>query len=829
MKFIKNIYLLPALIFPFMLYGQTSNSWFEFTADGKECIVKRSDLPLPWLNRLSNDVFFTWITHNGYIESFLLDPHLNGLTNPQETSGRFYVRDNETGAFFLVNEKEGNENWSCHVGLGYNRITSQVHEIEAQVTYFIPRDEDAVIMLVEISNPSNRRRNIDVFGQVEWNLGDAVKSIIYRGDGRGGSQFNLYKKAYMEDNILYAQQQTWKSTGSCNAWPYTGYFTVNEPVKSHETIREKFLGDGRDPLNPEMVINGKCSNTDFWSEAEYPWGVLNNSFTLEPGGQKTLVFTLGMVRDKDNAKTVASKYSSAAAAHEAFANVKKRFDDLIDNSINVSTPDKENDRLLNIWTKYMWRQFYKKSLNNGMYGLGLWTYGIEGEQIRANAEQVMLPFDMELIKNSVLNHLKNQNPDTTQTDLTVGTHSMLYEDLGLTGPPESARGNFNVPHHHQIYGFFFPVYHYLLETGDLSFLDRKLPYINGQEATVLNHLQTAFTIATKGLNDRGLPRIPTNVGDWMDEFTKISVNDNAESVMLGGQLCYLLKGFSDIVKEENPDVAAKWMAIYEKIRKGINDVAWDGNWYIRAFSDRSNPPAPVGSNANEEGKIYLNAQSWMILSGIATPERAEKSLEAVKTHLVSDYGPMIFYPPYSRFVDYVGTQSLYSPGFRNACIYLRPAGWAIMAVALSDQPELAYDMYSKASLNARARDIGNYRCEPYAYPENYNGPFHRLKGQGEFQWNFGEGTAWMWYSYVNYILGIRPQITGLLIDPKIPAQWDGYQVSRPFRGSVYHIEVKNPNHKSSGIKSVAIDGKKIKGNLVPEMEAGKEYNVTVIM
>ena len=808
----------------------TPGKWYEFSPDNKECIINNSDLPTPWLNRLGNDIFFTWITQNGYIESFLLDPVSNGLTNPQNTSGRFYIKDKSDGNFFQVNIPAANGEWESRVGLGYNKISNKVNGVAAEVTYFIPREDNVLVMILDITNNTSNEKSLDLFGQVEWNLGDPVKSIIYRGDGRGGSQFNLYKKAFMKGNAIIARQENWRSTANCIPWPYTGFFSVSEPLASYETIKENFIGLQGDYNHPAAVEKGKCTNTDFWSEAQYPWGVLHNTISLKKGESKTLIYLLGMSREEKDIPSTITKYNDTRFAKASLSNLRSFYDNLVDTAVYVETPDRENDRMINIWTKYLWRQFWKKDLNNGSYGLGVWSYGLEGETIGASPEQFLLPFDMDILKNSVTNLLQHQVSDTTQTDLfDHGQHSMLYKDLGLTGPPTTHKGQFQVPHHHSIYGLFC-IYYYLLESGDLNMLDVRMPYMDGKEGTVWEHIQTGLAISVKGISERGLPKIPANVGDWMDEFTKISLHGDAESEMLGAEMCFLLKGFAEIAGQTGHAAdSIKWMSTYNRMKDAVNKLAWDGDWYVNGFSDRGNPFIPVGSKEDKEGKIYLNAQSWPILSGIAPEQRATRSLLSVKKYLMSGYGPLVFAPSYSQYVDHIGTQSIYAPGFRNACIYLRPVGWAIAAACLNNQPALANEMYNAASMKSREKDMEHFHCEPYVYPENYDGPDHRLKGQGEFQWNLGEGSAWMWASYVDYILGIRPELKGLLIDPKIPAEWAGYKVKRLFRGSTYYIEVKNPRHVSNGVRSVSIDGKKIKGNVIPPMEKDKHYDVIVIM
>jgi cellobiose phosphorylase len=201
----------------------------------------------------------------------------------------------------------------------------------------------------------------------------------------------------------------------------------------------------------------------------------------------------------------------------------------------------------------------------------------------------------------------------------------------------------------------------------------------------------------------------------------------------------------------------------------------------------------------------------------------------VEQYLSSDYGPLVFWPSYTKYVDYIGTQSIYAPGFRNGNIYFRPAGWAIIAAAMSNRVDLAHELYNNASLAVRSEDMETYLLEPYVYPENYIGPDHQYGGEAQFHWCFGEGTAWMWYAYVSYILGIRAELDGLVIDPKIPAEWNDFKVQRPFRGAIYEIEVNNPGHVSSGVRSIVVDGKKIKGNVIIPHEDHQIHQVKVTM
>ncbi len=830
MKYIRHITLLLMISYCFSASLRADDKpWFEFSPDGRVCHIYNRHLPTPWFNRLTNGYLTAWVTEKGGIEVYMSDPAINTLVNPQNVSGNFYITRDGSDGITWINNPEGEESWECEVGMGYSRLICVKDGVNSEVTYFIPSDDNVVLMLVHLKNLSSSSVNLNIFSQVEWNLGDRNKYILYRGDGRAGSQHNLYKKTTFSENTIWATQPNWLNTGDCRPWPYTGFFSASIPVESFETIRRKFLGPMQNFAEPREVLEGRLSNTEFWSEDDFPWGVLQNKRTLAPGGETEFAVILGMDRSRDAAAQIVDKYSDLSTVKKEFSRLTSYYDDLINDNINSFTPDSSNDMLNNIWTKYHWNQIMKKSQNDpDVVGTGTWAYSLEGGDVSTMPEQVMLPFNKSFLEKEILYMLSTQTSDLSKTSLVVHLPAMKYEDLQMESRPPFPANHFNVPHHHSVWGYMTSLLVYLKEYGDPAFLDRKVDYYEGTSGTIWDHIDRAFIISLSGLSVNGLPRIPENVGDWMDEFTKISEYGEAESVMFGMELCYYLKEFANIARLAGKnELQTKWEGEYEIMKNAINKTSWNGNWYIRAFSDRDGKRIPVGTNEDEEGKIYLNAQSWSIISGVATPERAEKALNSVGSMMISDFGPMVFYPSYSEYKSYIGTQSIYAPGFRNGNIYMRPAGWAVISACMAGKSKLAWEMYTKASLANQIRNIEVYQCEPYVYPENYVGPEHRLAGKGEFQWCLGEATSWMWVAYNYYLLGIRPEFNGLVIDPRMPDNWDRYSVERPFRGDHYTVIVTKNNKLARGAVKIQLDGKAIEGNLIIPVMDGASHKVIV--
>jgi cellobiose phosphorylase len=815
--------------------GSRSPAYYEFSQDGRECTVLRRDLALPWMNLLTNDDFQTWVTHDGHIEVFMLDRGLGGLTNPQEVSGFIYIRDRESGRYFALNRPPAGANWRAVHGLGYTTVGATALDIAAQVTYFVPRGDTVLVAIIECENRAARARQFDLFYTVEWSLGDQNKQVVFRGHGgggdafTGGSQFNLYKRIYLENGILYGEQRVWRTLGiEAKPWPYIGFLAASETVRSFDTVRTAFVGRSRTLENPIAVERGACSNSAFWSLNQFPWGALHCTIGVRPKAAQTVVLVMGMVRHKADAPQLAVKYFHSAP--DELSKAKTYWRDFTEQTTTVDTPEKDIDREINIWSKYQWRTAMFRSQNTQLYGLGFWSYVLAGGRIGGSIREVAIqPHDSEVIRKSLITYMQGQYHDYRRHVFSESQPLLLYSDLNQKWPPEPSKSSLTVAHSHEAdNAYAFPLY--LNETGDLKFLDQIIPFVDGGAGTAFDHMANVVDYSTSALGPHGLPLLNRGIGDWNDELNMISREGKGESVMFAMTTCFTLRECAKIAEAfGRNEKAREWMQQYEQMKADINRHAWDGEWYIRAFADGGPEPIPVGSAKEKAGRIYLNTQSWAVLSGVAEHDRAQRCMDAIEKHLMSDFGPRIYSPSYSEFNPHIGVASTYAPGFRNGCIYLRPAGWAIMAACVAGRAELAYKMYSSAALCRVSRNIDRYQHEPYVYAENYVGPEHALAGMGQYQWCLGEGANWMWHSYVAYILGIRPQLDGLLIDPHVPGKWSGFRVKRPFRGAVYQIEVRNPKSLTQGVHSVTVDGRREQGNLIRAHSDGREHAINVIL
>jgi len=312
------------------------------------------------------------------------------------------------------------------------------------------------------------------------------------------------------------------------------------------------------------------------------------------------------------------------------------------------------------------------------------------------------------------------------------------------------------------------------------------------------------------LTERNLAKI--GPGDWNDTLDYLGREGRGESVWVSMFLAFILKETVELCQFIGDDnTADRFQAAYQKVRQAINDHCWDGQWYTRATNDQGEV---IGSSKNAEGKIFLNTQSWAVISGVAESDRAIQCMDSVKKHLDTPKGPKILHPAYTKINPNIGLATRCVPGKKeNGAVFNHPVSWAILAECLLGRGDRAFEIYQQALPMNPVIDIDRYQVEPYVYAEYVTSPDHPTYGQASHSWLTGSST-WMLRDGIDYLLGVRPTYRGLLIDPCIPQSWKSFNVTRKFRGRTYHIEVLNPNGVNQGVKEMAIEGKKIEGNLI---------------
>jgi cellobiose phosphorylase len=370
------------------------------------------------------------------------------------------------------------------------------------------------------------------------------------------------------------------------------------------------------------------------------------------------------------------------------------------------------------------------------------------------------------------------------------------------------------------------VVNYIKETGDYGFLEEVVTYNDEKtEGTMYEHVVKAIEYSWNNTGYHGLTKAGN--ADWNDCLNLAGPKKMAVSVMVAEMFVFnanLLSGLAGKTGKKSDADRFKKMA--EEMKQRINDKAWDGNWYLRAYDDDG---TPVGTNANKEGKIWLETQTWAILSGVAEGERAIKTMDSVNKYLYTKYGIVLFYPAYSEYSEKLGYVSVFPRGLKeNAAIFCHTNPWAMVAETLLGRGEQAFKYY-KTILPTANNDIADIHwTEPYIYSQMIAGKEHRDFGQAKNSWLTGT-AAWNFVAISQFILGVKPDYDGLIIDPCIPKTWKNYSVKRVFRGITYDINVKNPSKVNSGVKKMTVDKVEVKGNKVPLFDDGKEHVVEIIL
>ena len=598
------------------------------------------------------------------------------------------------------------------------------------------------------------------------------------------------------------------------------YFTSNQPASSFETERRSFLGNNeygtfKTPLSltqPELS-NSQARCGDNLAALLHPLG------TLPPGGTCRLITQLGQTSDLASTLQEIQRYRDPAAVEKELEELSTFWESYLA-TLQVKTPDEDLNTMLNIFNP---RQCYVTktwSRYLSYYQLGLGSRGIG---IRDSAQDIL----------SVAAAVPGEAKEALQTLLSFqkrdGSAMHQFNPLTLEGSAGDSAEMEDRPHYYSDdhLWIILAVAAYLKETGDFSILEEMIPFYDKDKAgrvlesqTVLEHLKRGVAFTGRDTGGHGLPLL--GFADWNDT---VNLPPGAESVFtanLYGKALLELTGLLEYLGDFA--AAQEYRSEYEAMHARVESAAWDGNWYARYFQADG---TPLGSAQNTYGQIYLNGQSWPVISGFASPERARVAMDAVYEKLNTKYGIKLSAPGFNGYDPHFGGITTYPPGAKeNGGIFLHPNPWAMIAEAILGNGERAYEYYSQINPVAKNDLIEVYECEPYAYAQNILGDEHPRFGMARNSWLSGTAT-WCYHAATQWILGIRPEYAGLRIDPCIPSSWSGFSARRRYRGKWFQISVHNPHHRCRGVAEMRIDGKKVPGNMIPADLPGDEHTIEV--
>jgi len=799
----------------------------HFSKDNLEYVITRPDTPFPWINYLTNEEYCAVISQCAGGYSFYKDCRMNRLTrwHPED-----YQLD-RPGKYIYV--REANKAWSltyqplrtkptfyeCRHGLGYTTIKAKNNGVDSKVTYFVPQDDHCEAWIVKLTNNTQKIKKLEVFPYVEFLLGDYHEELRYR------NIMNLYNRIWFDKkqkSIFAKKTAQWQGM---NIQPFDSlvFFSSSLPVAGACTQKKAFVGRYNTEENPDAVIKGEFKNFPLCS-GEDGIGAFKHNVTLKPLETKEFVVVLGQTDKVADVHKILRNYKKVSYAKKELQKTKDFWQKRILGNIEIKTPDKDLDTMVNVWLKY---QTYICNLWSRSPSFFHEGSGGRGYRDSCQDSEAIVSIDAKLTREKILK---------------IAT---LIRRDGTSAPGWSEAGphKFLPNKDHQIW-LTTTVSAYVKETGDTSILYEKISYIKDKwtggwhadvkwkggaqkdgEGTLLEHLEKNLTFCFNDVGQRGFPLI--GHADWNDAIDAAGIKHKGESVWLAQALVRSLRilfELCDFAGEK--EKAKKYAKMADAMDKRINEKGWDGAWYARGFDDNGQV---YGSHKDKEGKIFLNAQSWAVLSGVAKGKRKEKVLKSVDKYLNGPHGLALFAPAYSSWVKRLGRISMFSEGTKeNAAVFCHAATFMAVAYAMSGLGDKAYEAMKKIMPNCQ-KDMELYKTEPYAYAEYLAGPQNPYRyGEGAFTWITGT-AGWNFMAATEWLLGVRREFNGLRIDPVIPKKWKKYSIRRPFRGSIYHIEILNPKGKTRGVKKIIFDGEEIKGNLLPATGSKKTHQVKVIL
>lgn len=800
----------------------------------REYVITTPKTPLPWINYLGNEDFFSLISNTCGGYSFYKDAKLLRLTRyrynnvPADTNGRYYfIKHGDTvwnPAWQPV--KTRLDQYECRHGLGYSVFRSSKDGIAAKLTAFVPLGRACEVNQLVLSNQTDAIQELTLTSYVEfcfWNAVDDASNFqrnLSIGEAEVCGSDIYHKTEYRERRSHYA------------------YYTVNQDIDGFDTSRDAFLGVYGSVERPKAVWEGTASNSIASGGAVI--GSHHLKITLAPGESKSFIFLLGYAQNpqddkwealgvikKDRAKAVKAEFATDGQVEEALNQLKQYWDRLL-SAYSVESADDKLNRMVNIWNQYQCMVTFNMSRSASYYESGTGR----GMGFRDSCQ------DLLGFVHLIPERARQRILDIAATQLEDGSAYHQYQPLTKKGNSDIGGGFNDDP-----LWLIAAVAAYLKETGDFTILEESVDFNNDHTKAkpLIEHLKRSFDYTLTHLGPHKLPLIGR--ADWNDclnlncfskepgeSFQTFGPSEGpvAESVFIAGMFVKYAAEYAKIQQMRgNGHEAERAHHAAADMYQAVMDAGWDGGWFLRAYDAHGEK---VGSHECREGKIYIEPQGFLVLADIGIKEgRAKQALDNVKKHLDTEYGIMLQQPAYCGYYLNLGEISSYPPGYKeNAGIFCHNNPWVSIAETRIGRGNRAFEIYRR-TCPAYIEDISDvHRTEPYVYSQMIAGKDAPKHGEAKNSWLTGT-AAWTFVNVSQYILGIRPEFEGLLVEPCIPSQMDGFTVHRRYRGVLYHITVKNPGHVEKGVKSMTVNGVKTEGNCIVPGQGVAEYQVEVIM
>lgn len=791
-----------------------------FDDANREYVITRPDTPRPWSNYLGSTEYGAIITNNAggysFYRSALSGRFLRTRPNsvPMDQPGRyFYLRDAHSGDYWSsswqpVGKPLEQYKTQCRHGTAYTIITSEYVGIATESTYFVPLGQTFEYWRLRVENKSGRPRTLSILTYCElascWNMPNDLTNLQY-------SQF-IIKAEFAEGMLGFASHPYSKTNNPTDLTNCEREWIAlaGAPVVGYETVREKFLGSCYNTYaDPMAVQQGKCSN--FLAEGENGCGTLQADISLAPGEVREIIVMLGLGTPHSHGKAALAEFGNAKRCAEELEKLKASWHRHLQ-SVSAKTPDADFDHMVNVWNAYnalityAWSRHASLVYNGERDGLGF----------RDTVQDFLGA--MPLLKEGIRERLELMLTGQLASGGAMPVIKPFSHKPGQEPPTEAGELRSD-----DCQWFFNAIPDFVAETGDVGFFRKVLPYADQGQATVLGHMRRAIEFNLERSGKNGLPC--GLKADWND---CVKMGYHGESVMVAQQVRYGLEVYGKIAGRLGMPEEAQWAG--EKLRDvdaNIQKATWDGEWFLWAIGPDGHR---YGSKQEKEGQIYINTQVWAVISGAASDTQARSAMKAMKERLATPYGIMLSAPPFTDTPSKVMGGVIYNHGIKeNAGIFCHTQGWAVMAEAMLGNGDQAYEYY-RAYMPSAYNDRAEVReSEPYVHCQTTYATCNRNAGKSRVPWLSGT-ASWSYHAAVQYILGIRPELDGLRVDPCIPRNWPGFAVKRVFRGATYEIEVRNPKGVCKGVATIVVDGKEMASDEpLPVAPAGTTVKVVATL
>lgn len=787
----------------------------------KEYVITKPNTPAPWANYLGSPEYGAIISNNAGGYSFVKSGANGRITrylfNSEDKPGRYiYLRDDDAKDYWSASWQPVGKDLSvykneCHHGTAYTNILAEYSGIKSEALYYVPLNKTYEVWRLKVTNTTNRVRNISTFGFIEF-----TNESFYEND-QVNLQYTLFiTKTYFKGNkILQAINENTDKNEEGTNFRERFFGQVGAEVTSYNGDKESFIGRYHNYSNPIAVENGECNNVlNYNSNA---CGALHSKLVLQPGETKEIAYILGQYNDKQS-KEILDNYADLSIIEKELEELKTYWHKKLAN-LQVNTPSPAFNSMINTWNAYqcfitfIWSRaasFTYCGLRNG-YGYRDTVQDIQG----------IIHLDPEMAADKIRFMLSAQVNNGGGLPLVKFDHNAGHEDTPDDISYVQATG-------HPAYRaddalWLFPtIDKYIAESGNKEFIDEVVVYANGGEGTVYDHLKRAINFSMERM---GAHKMPAGLyADWND---CLRLGAKGESSFVALQLYYamtIIRGYAE--KKQDTE----YIAYIDKVQKELFDTiqtnCWEEDRFIRGIKEDGQV---IGSKKDPEANMWLNPQSWAVISGLATKEQAELALESVNRELNTPYGLRLMAPSYVDHAFDGARAILFNPSTKeNGGIFSQPQGWIILAEALMGHGNRAFEYFTESSPAAQ-NDIADVRIlEPYVhgqFTESTDSPF---EGRSHVHWLTGTASTVM-VGCVEGILGMRPDEDGLLVAPSIPSDWKEFEISKVFRGKNLNIKVQNESGAESGYKEFYLNGEKLENNYIPADKMKDENEVLLVM